>query len=405
MGLYETVQSIFTSDKSYQQPDMSQYEQPDYNYEEYDQDYDEEVDEDEDEDADPFETAEDSTLPGTSTTTTTPTTRTSTQTPASTAIVVTLNCNGGSCSTASIRVTYNSTYGYLPTPTYKNHEFKGWYTKKSGGSKITSSTKVKKKSNHTIYAHWLNEADKQYKITLDMNGGDENNKSFKIKTGATVPKSKLPNAKRKNYAFIGWFTTPSGGKQVKAGSKFTGKADMTLYAHWEAAQEYWDAFLTNANGDVRDSDRVNYYIEYETGSGTVKTTSDYILHNFEGDNLFMKSDCYIDERKPDDPVEYDGETYENVYELIRAKDLIGKADNETIIIKCISDESEAEEAEEKMMEEFPGCQVIILSNNAAKGNTKEKIFYSLWLGNNLYSNFGAGELDIKKAASELGVKL
>ena len=48
---------------------------------------------------------------------------------------VTFDARGGSVSTSSKTVTYNSTYGTLPTPTRTGYTFKGWYTASSGGTK------------------------------------------------------------------------------------------------------------------------------------------------------------------------------------------------------------------------------------------------------------------------------
>ena len=42
----------------------------------------------------------------------------------------------------------------------------------------------------------------------------------------------LPEAKRLNYAFLGWFTAPEGGTKVAATTKATD--DVTYYAHWLA---------------------------------------------------------------------------------------------------------------------------------------------------------------------------
>lgn len=67
---------------------------------------------------------------------------------------VTLSVNGGSVSTGSITVENGSTYGTLPTPTRSGYTFAGWYTAKSGGTKITSSTKVNLTSDQTLYALW-----------------------------------------------------------------------------------------------------------------------------------------------------------------------------------------------------------------------------------------------------------
>lgn len=67
---------------------------------------------------------------------------------------VTFNANGGSVSTSSKTVTNGSTYGTLPTPTRSGYVFQGWYTAKSGGSKVTSSTKVNSSGDITLYARW-----------------------------------------------------------------------------------------------------------------------------------------------------------------------------------------------------------------------------------------------------------
>lgn len=60
----------------------------------------------------------------------------------SSAYTVTLDPAGGSVSTSSIKVTKGSTYGSLPTPTKNGYTFDGWYTARSGGSKITGSSNV-----------------------------------------------------------------------------------------------------------------------------------------------------------------------------------------------------------------------------------------------------------------------
>ena len=67
---------------------------------------------------------------------------------------VTFNPNGGTTSTGSKTVTYDATYGTLPTPTYVGYEFLGWFTTTSGGTQVTSSTKVSITGNQTLFAHW-----------------------------------------------------------------------------------------------------------------------------------------------------------------------------------------------------------------------------------------------------------
>lgn len=72
-------------------------------------------------------------------------------------IKLTLNANGGkigSTSTKSKTVQYGKKIGTLKTPERKGYTFAGWYTKKSGGSRVTASTKCTYKKNTTLYAHW-----------------------------------------------------------------------------------------------------------------------------------------------------------------------------------------------------------------------------------------------------------
>ena len=67
---------------------------------------------------------------------------------------VTFNPNGGSCSTASKVVPNGAKYDTLPTATRSGYTFDGWYTAKSGGSKITATTTANLSANQTLYAHW-----------------------------------------------------------------------------------------------------------------------------------------------------------------------------------------------------------------------------------------------------------
>ena len=70
-------------------------------------------------------------------------------------ITVTFNANGGTTpSPTSKSVTYGSTYGTLATTSRANYTFNGWFTARSGGTKITSASQVTQTTNHTLYAQW-----------------------------------------------------------------------------------------------------------------------------------------------------------------------------------------------------------------------------------------------------------
>lgn len=75
---------------------------------------------------------------------------------ASETYTVTFNAaaNGGTCDVHSKEVAYGEEYGTLPTAVKTDSYFIGWYTAVVGGERITSSSKVRTASNHTLYAHF-----------------------------------------------------------------------------------------------------------------------------------------------------------------------------------------------------------------------------------------------------------
>ena len=77
------------------------------------------------------------------------------QTPQPKKYKVTFHVNGGKAlKTKTKTVTAGKTYGTLPNAKRTGYTFNGWYTAKSGGKKITKSSKVNISKNTTLYAHW-----------------------------------------------------------------------------------------------------------------------------------------------------------------------------------------------------------------------------------------------------------
>jgi uncharacterized repeat protein (TIGR02543 family) len=75
--------------------------------------------------------------------------------PAPVTIKITFNANGGKVSgkTKLVKsVKRDAKLGKLKAPTRKGYTFKGWYTKKSGGKKISANTKATKDISY--YAQW-----------------------------------------------------------------------------------------------------------------------------------------------------------------------------------------------------------------------------------------------------------
>ena len=65
---------------------------------------------------------------------------------------VTFDANGGSVGEASREVEEGNAVGELPEPARDGFTFDGWWTTKSGGNKVSASTKVT--ADVTYYAHW-----------------------------------------------------------------------------------------------------------------------------------------------------------------------------------------------------------------------------------------------------------
>ena len=141
---------------------------------------------------------------------------------------VTFNANGGTVSPTTKSVTYDSTYGDLPTPTRTGYTFTGWTL---NGATITSTTQVKTASNHTLIAQWKADS---YTLTFDSNG----------QGGAVSPTTKtvtydstygdLPIPTRAGYIFIGWYTDKSAGSQVLSNTTVKTAKNHSIYAHWQA---------------------------------------------------------------------------------------------------------------------------------------------------------------------------
>ena len=70
---------------------------------------------------------------------------------------------------ANYKVTYNTKYSNLPTPTRAGYAFDGWYTGENGtGTKVTNDTVLKNSNIHTLYAKWVI---KNVTVNFDLTGG------------------------------------------------------------------------------------------------------------------------------------------------------------------------------------------------------------------------------------------
>ena len=161
-------------------------------------------------------------------------TATCTVTPAS--YLVTFDPNGGKVSKESTAVTIGKPYGTLPTPNRTGYSFDGWYTKETGGTKVTETTTVGKDPPTTLYAHWI--ANK-YLVVFDANRGEfitAGGESVKTKQSTVTYGSKynsMPTPTRTGgYKFAGWYTESTGGTEITSDTTVTTAKTHILYAHW-----------------------------------------------------------------------------------------------------------------------------------------------------------------------------
>lgn len=150
---------------------------------------------------------------------------------------VTWNGNGGTSSVAFSTLTFNSTYT-LPTATRAGYTFNGWYTAKSGGTKITTTTKHTTAGDVTYYAQWT-----PWTFTVKYNKntgeGSMSNSSHTFGTDSILTTCTF---KKNGYSFLGWNTKTDGsGNQyadmddaLNMGIKesISNGGNITLYAQW-----------------------------------------------------------------------------------------------------------------------------------------------------------------------------
>jgi len=144
---------------------------------------------------------------------------------------ITYNANGGTnapsaqTKTHGVDLTLSSSKA-----TRVGYGFSGWNTNASGtGTSYAPGAKYTKNENITLYAQWkLN----TYTVSYDANGGKgaPSDQTKKYGTDLTLSTTKPT---REGYTFANWNTKADGkGTSYSSGGKYTGNADLMLYAVW-----------------------------------------------------------------------------------------------------------------------------------------------------------------------------
>ena len=154
--------------------------------------------------------------------------------PAPTEFIVTFDGNGGTPSVDSMTTT-NRKLTSLPSASRSgSYSFDGWYTEKSGGTKITTATVFSAKT--TVYAHWTytggggggyNPPVTYYTLRFETGGGSDIPSVREAYNTYIDLTGYVPTWR--GHTFIGWYSERSLTNKV-SGVYLT--KDMTVYASW-----------------------------------------------------------------------------------------------------------------------------------------------------------------------------
>ena len=185
-------------------------------------------------------------------------------------ITVTFNATGGTNPSGWDTHTYtaDSTYGKLPTPTREGYTFDGWYTAKSGGTRMVPSSATPS-INAELYAHWTIGS---YHIRFNANGGVGSSYSQAGTWGEGM--TLVPNRFTRNgYVFAGWATM---------------KTDIARFAECAYVDDY--STMVNETVDLYAVwARATYSVRFDSNGGTGTMPSQSFVY---GDAQYLTANAF-----------------------------------------------------------------------------------------------------------------
>ncbi len=190
---------------------------------------------------------------------------------------VTFDAGDGTVDPTSKTVTYDSTYGELPTPTLTGYTFDGWYL---GSTKITETSKVTTVGDHTLTAQWTIN---KFTVTWKSQDG-----TTTIETDTLVPYGTSPSynsatptkarTAQYTYTFAGWATSANQESGTDASNLPKVTANVTYYAAFSKTINKYTLTVDPNSGSWTDND------------GTAHTTAFTITQDY-GTAYIMKNDA------------------------------------------------------------------------------------------------------------------
>ena len=158
---------------------------------------------------------------------------------------VTFVGNGGTVSPTAEIFSTGANPLTLPTPTYANNTFSGWYTALQGGVLIgASGSSYSPSSSVTLYAQWS--LNPNFVVSFVTNGAAGSIPALQgfVGSSATIPSGSTLT--QIGATFSGWNSLANGtGTSYLAGSQISPTGSLTLYAQWTLMPTFNVNFVTN----------------------------------------------------------------------------------------------------------------------------------------------------------------
>ncbi|MBJ9992087.1 InlB B-repeat-containing protein [Paenibacillus sp. S28] len=227
---------------------------------------------------------------------------------------VTFDSQGGSAVGPATGVVSNTMINEPPAPTKAGFTFAGWYKDTLGTDAWNFATDVVT-SDMTLYAKWTANAQEQYTVAFDSQGGSTVEPATGVVSGNTI--SEPPAPTKAGYTFEGWYRDADGIDGWKF-AEDTVTSDVTLYAKWmrHAAQIQ----IGSVNGtpgstvDVPVTVAESTYgiaaygvqLDFDTEgleiTGVTGNAGDYFDSNYDNDAGWLKT-AWVDSDAGDTPID------------------------------------------------------------------------------------------------------
>ncbi|MBQ8209990.1 MAG: InlB B-repeat-containing protein [Clostridia bacterium] len=163
-------------------------------------------------------------------------------------------------------VTYDSTYGTLPSPTRPGYTFSGWYGA-DGTTGYWSTDKVIITSDTSVYSKW--NANK-YTITFDEQGGSAVN-DLSYTPDDTIT---LPTPTKNGYTFKGWKVTSAEGGTTDAENEVINSMIGYTFPVGFSGSGFYGSYSAEAVWEVN-----NYTVTFDSNGGNAVSSIGYTVES------------------------------------------------------------------------------------------------------------------------------